>query len=131
MGSSERRGPRVKGNARSLCISRSRCRLTSRTDTFPTGRACKGSVSYDNARHDNRNVSNADTLAAWFVMVKDNAGRFPDNKLWGDGWRWSWFDASNPRKTTSTDYTTDCQSCHQPGWQSDWIYSLGYPALKR
>jgi hypothetical protein len=76
-------------------------------------------------------VSNADTLAGWFVMVKDNAGRFPDNKLWGDGWGWSWFDASNPRKTTSTDYTTDCQSCHQPAQQSDWIYSFGYPVLKR
>jgi hypothetical protein len=24
----------------------------------------------------------------------------PDNKLWGDGWGWSWFDAGNPTKTT-------------------------------
>ncbi len=23
-------------------------------------------------------------------------GRFPGNKLWGDGWGWSWFDATNP-----------------------------------
>jgi len=76
-------------------------------------------------------VSNAENLAGWFVMVKDQTGRFPGNKLWGDGWGWSWFDASNPQKTTSTDYTTDCQSCHQPAQQSDWIYSFGYPILKR
>jgi Cytochrome P460 len=47
-------------------------------------------------------VSSAGTLAGWFVMVKDNAGRFPGNKLWGEGWGWSWFDATNPQKTTST-----------------------------
>lgn len=76
-------------------------------------------------------VSSAGTLAGWFVMVKDSAGRFPGNKLWGDGWGWSWFDADHPRKTTSTDYTTDCQSCHEPARQSDWIYTNGYPTLKR
>ena len=48
-------------------------------------------------------VSSAGTLAGWFVMVKDNVGRFSGNKLWGDGWGWSWFDATNPQKTTSTD----------------------------
>lgn len=41
-------------------------------------------------------VSSAGTLAGWFVMVKDNVGRFPENKLWGDGWGWSWFDATDP-----------------------------------
>jgi Cytochrome P460 len=76
-------------------------------------------------------VSSAGTLAGWFVMVKDNVGRFSGNKLWGDGWGWSWFDATNPQKTTSTDYTTDCQSCHVPARQSDWIYTHGYPVLTR
>ena len=47
------------------------------------------------------------------------------------GWGWSWFDATNPQKTTSTDYTTDCQSCHVPARQSDWIYTHGYPVLTR
>jgi hypothetical protein len=41
-------------------------------------------------------VSSAGTLAGWFVMVKGNVGRFPGNKLWGDGWGWSWFDGTNP-----------------------------------
>jgi hypothetical protein len=76
-------------------------------------------------------VSSAGTLAGWFVMVKDKVGRFQGNKLWGDGWGWSWFDAKNPQKTTSTDYKTDCQSCHEPARQSDWIYTNGYPVLSR
>jgi hypothetical protein len=35
----------------------------------------------------------------------------------------------NPQKTTSTDYTRDCQPCHVPARQSDWIYTHGYPVL--
>lgn len=76
-------------------------------------------------------VSSAGTLAGWFVMVKDDVGRFPKNKLWGDGWGWAWFDATAPKKTTSTDYKKDCQSCHVPAQASDWIYTYGYPPLKR
>jgi hypothetical protein len=76
-------------------------------------------------------VSSAGALAGWFVMVKDSVGRFPGNKLWGNGWGWSWFDADNAQKTTSTDYKTDCQSCHVPAQQSDWIYTSGYPVLTR
>jgi hypothetical protein len=76
-------------------------------------------------------VSSAGTLSGWFVMVRDDVGRFPENKLWGDGWGWSWFDAADPRKTTSTDYKKDCQGCHIPAQASDWIYTTGYPPLGR
>jgi len=76
-------------------------------------------------------VSHPQNLKGWFVMVKDSAGRYPANKLWGDGWGWSWFDAANPSKTTSTDYTTDCRTCHVPAQASDWVYVGGYPTLKR
>jgi S-formylglutathione hydrolase FrmB len=76
-------------------------------------------------------VSHADDLKGWFVMVKDSAGRYPGNALWGDGWGWSWFDAVNPTKTTSTDYRLNCKSCHVPAQATDWIYVDGYPALKR
>ena len=65
-------------------------------------------------------VSTAQHLKGWFVMVKDSVGRYPGNKLWGDGWGWAWFDAAHPLKTTSTDYATDCQSCHVPAQASDW-----------
>ena len=76
-------------------------------------------------------VSHADELKGRFVMVKDSNGRYPGNALWGDGWGWSWFDAANPAKTTSTDYRLACKSCHVPAQATDWIYVDGYPALKR
>jgi hypothetical protein len=76
-------------------------------------------------------VSSAGTLKGWFVMVKDSQGRYPGNKLWGEGWGWSWFDAANPSKTTSTDYKTDCLPCHVPAQASDWVYVGGYPPLRR
>ena len=76
-------------------------------------------------------VSHAESLKGWFVMVRDSRGRHAGNQLWGDGWGWSWFDAANPLKTTSTDYKVNCQACHVPAQASDWIYVDGYPALKR
>ncbi len=76
-------------------------------------------------------VSRAETLKGWFVMVKDSNGRHPGNKLWGDGWGWSWFDADNPSKTTSTDYKENCLPCHVPAQASDWVYVGGYPPLRR
>lgn len=76
-------------------------------------------------------VSSAGHLVGWFIMVKDDVGRFPENKLWGDGWGWSWFPSGAPQKTTSTDYTADCKSCHVPAQASDWIYTYGYPPLNR
>jgi hypothetical protein len=76
-------------------------------------------------------VSHANTLKGWFVMVKDSTGRHAGNKLWGEGWGWSWFDAANPVKTTSKDFRTDCLGCHIPAKATDWIYVSGYPGLKR
>ena len=76
-------------------------------------------------------VSHADKLKGWFVMVKDSVGRFPGNKLWGNGWAWSWFDAADPAKTTSKDFRTDCLGCHIPAKETDWIYVLGYPGLRK
>jgi cytochrome P460 len=75
-------------------------------------------------------VSHAQTLKGWFVMVKDSKNSHPSNSLWGDGWGWSWFDAGNPTKTTSTNYRTDCLSCHVPAQATDWVYTSGYPTLK-
>jgi Cytochrome P460 len=76
-------------------------------------------------------VSHAEKLKGWFVMVKDGAAGHPGHALWGDGWGWSWFDAADPTKTTSTDYRLNCKSCHVPARTTDWIYVDGYPALKR
>ncbi|HHK0988018.1 cytochrome P460 family protein [Pseudomonas sp. HTZ1] len=76
-------------------------------------------------------VSSAGTLAGWFVMVKDDVGRYPNNKLWGDGWGWAWFEATDPKNTSSTDHKLDCQGCHVPAQASDWIYTHGYPPLSQ
>lgn len=76
-------------------------------------------------------VSHADKLQGWFVLVKESKDTHPDNKLWGDGWAWSWFDAGNPSKTTSTNYKVDCLSCHEPVRPTDLIYVQGYPPLSR
>ena len=76
-------------------------------------------------------VSSADTLKGWFVMVRDTKNHHPGNKLWGDGWGWSWFDADSPTKTSSTDYQSDCRSCHVPAQNTEWIYVWGYPPLRR
>jgi Cytochrome P460 len=75
-------------------------------------------------------VSHTESLKGWFVMVRDTTGRHAGNKLWGEGWGWSWFDAGNPTKTTSTDYVTDCRACHVPAQATEWIYVEGYPRLK-
>jgi hypothetical protein len=75
-------------------------------------------------------VSHADVLKGWFVMVRDTTGRHAGNTLWGDGWGWSWFDAGNPTKTTSTDYKTNCRGCHVPAQAAEWIYVGGYPSLR-
>ena len=75
-------------------------------------------------------VSRAQTLKGWFVMVKDTRDSHPGNALWGDGWAWSWFDADNPSKTTSTNYKVNCLPCHVPARATDWIYVQGYPPLE-
>jgi hypothetical protein len=75
-------------------------------------------------------VSRAGKLKGWFVMVRDAKNARQGDKLWGDGWGWSWFDANQPTKTTSTDYTTDCKGCHFPAQASYWIYVEGYPSLR-
>ena len=75
-------------------------------------------------------VSRAEVLKGWFVMVKDSKNSYPGKMLWGDGWGWSWFDAENPVKTTSTNYKTDCLSCHVPAQATDWVYTSGYRALE-
>jgi hypothetical protein len=76
-------------------------------------------------------VSRADALKGWFVMVRDSRNRHASDKLWGNGWGWGWFDAGNPSKTTSKDFTKDCQPCHVPAQSSEWVYVGGYPPLNR
>jgi hypothetical protein len=100
------------------------------TGHFPDGAVLVKEV-YETSTQDmtTGTVSREGKLKGWFVMVKDSKNSHPGNKLWGDGWGWSWFDAKDPSKTTSTDYVTDCQSCHIPARTTDWIYTQGYQPL--
>ena len=66
----------------------------------------------------------------WFVMIKDDKGRYPGNPLWGDGWGWALFKADAPDKQVATNYKKDCLGCHVPAQSTDWIYVQGYPILK-
>jgi hypothetical protein len=66
----------------------------------------------------------------WFVMIKDDKNRFPNNPLWDKGWGWALFKADAPDKQVATAFKTDCMSCHVPAQSTDWVYVKGYPVLK-
>ena len=65
----------------------------------------------------------------WFVMIKDDKGRYPSNPLWGDGWGWALYKSDAPDKQVATDYKKDCLGCHIPARGTDWVYVQGYPVL--
>jgi Cytochrome P460 len=65
----------------------------------------------------------------WFILIKDEKNRFPNNPLWGDGWGWALFKADAPDKQVVVDYKKDCFACHLPAKSSDSIYVQGYPVL--
>src|SRR5215475_11489676 len=71
----------------------------------------------------------AKTTKVWFVMIKDDKGRYPGNPLWGDGWGWALYKADAPEKQVATDYKKDCIGCHLPAKSDDWVYVQGYPVL--
>jgi hypothetical protein len=72
----------------------------------------------------------ATATKVWFVMIKDDKGRYPGNPLWGDGWGWALFKADAPDKQVATNYKKDCLGCHVPAQSTDWVYVQGYPVLK-
>jgi len=71
----------------------------------------------------------ASATKVWFVLIKDDKGRYPGNPLWGDGWGWALFKSDAPDKQVATDYKKDCLGCHVPAKATDWIYVKGYPVL--
>ena len=71
----------------------------------------------------------ADSMKVWFVMMKDDKGRFPNNPLWGNGWGWALFKSDAPGTQVATDFKKDCLGCHIPAQNTDWIYVQGYPVL--
>ena len=101
-----------------------------------TGRFADGTVlvkevfATAHAQMTTRDAHWATETKVWFVMIKDNKGRYPGNPLWGDGWGWALFKADAPDKQVATNYKKDCLGCHVPAQSTDWIYIQGYPVLK-
>src|SRR5215475_9090138 len=60
----------------------------------------------------------ASDTKVWFVMIKDEKNRYPNNPLWGDGWGWALFNADAPDKQVATNYKKDCLGCHIPASQT-------------
>jgi len=74
-------------------------------------------------------VASPTDATQWFVMVKDREGRFPGSPLWREGWGWALFLADDPERNVATDFAIDCQGCHLPARDRDWVYAEGYPRL--
>lgn len=70
-------------------------------------------------------------IKIWFVMIKDRKQRFKNSDHWGDGWGWALFEAKDPTKNVSAGYDSSCISCHTPVEDTDWVYTYGYPGLKK
>ncbi len=102
------------------------------TGAFPDGAVLvKELLSAETGDMTTGHISRAGSTDGWFIMIKDTQGRFADNPLWGGGWGWSLFEASDPLNTVTENYEDDCLPCHVPAKDNDWIYIDGYPALKR
>jgi Cytochrome P460 len=101
-----------------------------------TGKFVDGTVlvkevfATDHAQMTTGNAHWAAGTKVWFVMIKDDKGRYPGNPLWGDGWGWALFKSDAPDKQVATDYKKDCLGCHVPAKATDWVYIQGYPVLR-
>lgn len=103
------------------------------TGRFPDGTVLLKEI-WEHARGNyttGTDVASATRLVQWFLMVKDTRGRYPDRPLWQEGWGWGLFQADDPTRNTAKSFAQDCQACHLPARETDWVYTNGYPALKR
>ena len=103
-----------------------------KTGKFPDGTVLVKEVfGTDHCKLTTGDAHWASRTIQWFVMIKDEKGRYPGNPLWGDGWGWALFKSDAPDKQVSTDYKRDCLGCHIPAQATDWIYVQGYPVLAK
>jgi len=101
-----------------------------KTGKFPDGAVLvKEIFGTEHAQMTTGDAHWASGTKVWFVMIKDEKGRYTDNPLWGDGWGWALFKSEAPDKQVATDYKKDCLGCHIPARGTDWVYVQGYPVL--
>ena len=66
-----------------------------------TGKFADGTVlvkevfATDHAQMTTGDAHWASGTKVWFVMIKDEKGRYSDNPLWGDGWGWALFHSNS------------------------------------
>ena len=103
-----------------------------KTGKFPDGAVLVKEVfGTDHGKLTTGDAHWASRTIQWFVMIKDEKGRYPGNPLWGDGWGWALFKPDAPDKQVSTNYKRDCLGCHVPARATDWIYVQGYLVLAK
>ena len=90
----------------------------------------KETFATDHAQMTTGDARWATKTIVWFVMIKDDKNRFPNNPLWANGWGWALFKADAPDKQVATSFKKDCRGCHIPAQSTDWVYVQGYPVLK-
>lgn len=102
-----------------------------KTGKFPDGAVLVKEISAtDHAKLTTGDAHWATGIQVWFVKIKDEKHRYPNNPLWGDGWGWFLYKSDAPDKQVATDYKKDCLGCHVPAKSSDWTYVQGFPVLK-
>ena len=102
-----------------------------KTGKFPDGAVLvKEIFGTDHAQLTTGDAHWASGTKVWFIKIKDEKHRFPQNALWGDGWGWFLYKSDAPDKQVATDYKKDCLSCHVPAQSTDWTYVQGFPVLK-
>src|SRR4030095_6129064 len=100
-----------------------------------TGKFADGTVlvkevfGTDHAQMTMGDANGASGTKVWFVMIKDEKGRYSSSPLWGDGWGWALYNSAAPDKQVATDYNKNCHGCHIPARGTDWVYVQGYPVL--
>jgi len=103
------------------------------TGRFPDGTALvKEIVSHRRGTYTTgSDVAHATDTRVWFLMVKDATGRFEGNPSWGNGWGWALFESADPSTNVAPDFRSACLACHVPAVENDWVYTEGYPLLRR
>ena len=75
-------------------------------------------------------ATRAADVAGYFVMVKNDADRFPGHPLWGEGWGWAFFGAADTELAATENFRGECLSCHEPARSTDFVYVQAYPVLQ-
>lgn len=104
-----------------------------KTGVFPDGATLVKELRPSHADHytTGKDVHYSEAnVKQWFVMIKDQKGRFKGHPAWGDGWGWALFSPGQPFQNLATNYKHDCLSCHVPAKQKDWVYTEAYPVLQ-